>query len=125
MPGGLSLRRSAVNRFGREAMENWRTLAPAAFAQIPNPSKHFSELGVVAQSQWADLWPQLVTPDVPGEDFFHKAGRIEAAKMSATEIIRAEMLLPPAEVLEPEEGENDPDPLAEVYQAMREYLDEE
>lgn len=33
-----------------------------------------------------------------GEDFFHKAGRIEAAKMRAEEMIRDELLIPPVEV---------------------------
>ena len=106
-------------------METWQALAPAAFSQIPEPNKFFSELGMQAHQQWMNLWPQMVDPDEPGEDFFHKAGRITAAKMRAEEIVRADLLTPPADSQEQDEDLAAPDPLAEVYQALQEYLDEE
>ena len=64
--GGLGLRRFGLNRFGRFAWESWKVLAPTALAQIPDPRGHFSTLGATAESQWADLWPELLEPDVPG-----------------------------------------------------------
>ena len=112
-----------MNRFGRFALESWRTLAPAALSQIPDPNRHFSELGEEAESQWASLWPQLLDPDSPGEDFFTKAGRVEAAKMQAEEMIRAELLTPPDELQESDEGDG-PGPLTEAMQAWRSVVDE-
>ena len=113
-----------MNRFGRFALESWQTLAPAALSQIPEPNRHFSELGEEAESQWASLWPQLLDPDMPGEDFFTKAGRVEAAKMQAEEMIRADLLIPPEDLQEPEVGAG-PGPLTEVMQAWRGVLDED
>lgn len=114
-----------MNRFGRWAETAWRTLAPAAYGQIPDPRGHFSALGVESESQWATLWPQLMEPDSPGEDFHTKVGRIENAKRRAEEIIRAELLTPPPEVQEPEPLEDEPDPLAEVRQAWIDLENEE
>ncbi len=120
----LSLRRFGLNRFGRFAWESWKVLAPTALAQIPDPRGHFSTLGATAESQWADLWPELLEPDVPGEDFFHKAGRIEAAKMRAEEMIRNELLIPPAEVQD-SDGGDDPAMLTDVMVAWRDLMVED
>ncbi len=40
-----------MNRFGRYALENWKTLAPSALSRIPDPSSHFSQLGIEAESR--------------------------------------------------------------------------
>lgn len=112
-----------VNRFGRAAESAWRTLAPSAYEAIPDPRAHFSALGIEAVRQWADLWPQLLEPDTPGEDFQTKVGRIENAKLRAEEILRAELLTPPPEV-QASEPEDEPDPLAEVRQAWIELRNE-
>ncbi len=122
MRGGRSRRRFGLNRFGRYAMAAWQEAAPAALARITDPRMYFSELGERAESQWASLWPQMLEPDAPGEDFFSKAGRVEAAKMRAEEMIRAELLTPPVE--EQDVDEPEPDPLAEVRQAWRDLMDE-
>lgn len=111
-----------MNRFGRFAEQAWRTLAPTAYSQIPDPSAHFSRLGELAESQWAQLWPALLEPDVEGEEFFTKVGRVEAAKLQAEEMIRADLLTPPADDQEPEEGEG-PGPLAEVMRAWRDLME--
>ena len=113
-----------MNRFGRFALESWQTLAPAALSQIPDPNRHFSELGEEAESQWASLWPQLLDPDMPGEDFFTKAGRVEAAKRPAEEMSGADLLSPPDDLQEPDVGAG-PGPLTEVMQAWRGVLDED
>ena len=114
-----------MNRFGRYALEAWSTLAPAALSQIPDPNRHFSVLGEEAESQWASLWPGLLEPDLPGEDFFGKAGRIEAAKMQAEEMIRAELLTPGEDLQELEPGDEEAGPIAEVIDAWRQALTDE
>ena len=60
------------------------------------------------------------------EDFFAKAGRLEAAKQRAEEMIRAELLTPPADEqdLDDEEDE-EPSPMAEVMQAWKAHLEDE
>lgn len=59
-----------------------------------------------------------------GEDFHHKAGRIEAAKMRAEEMIRAELLVPPQELQEADDPDQ-PGPLAEVIEAWRDVTTED
>lgn len=121
--GGRNRRRFGLNRFGKFALEAWSTLAPTALSQIPDPQRHFSALGEQAFSAWVDLWPQLVEPDVPGEDTFAKVGRIEAAKMQAEEMIRAEWLTPAEDQQDDDPGEG-PDPMAEVIEAWRDVAEE-
>lgn len=111
-----------MNRFGRLAQQAWQTLAPTAYSQIQDPKAHFSTLGEQAEADWASLWPALLEPDVEGEDFFHKAGRIEAAKLQAEEMIRQEWLIPPADDWDPEEGDQ-PGPLAEVARAWQDLME--
>lgn len=112
-----------MNDFGRFALLSWQTLAPTALKQIPNPSRHFSKLGEEAESCWATLWPELLEPDRPGEEFFHKAGRIEAAKAQAMEVIRAEWLVPPEDLQEDEDGDQ-PGPMAEVMEAWQALIED-
>lgn len=121
--GGRNRRRFGLNRFGKFALEAWSTLAPTALSQIPDAQTHFSALGEQAQSEWATLWPQLVEPDRPGEDTFTKSGRIEAAKMQAEEMIRAELLTPSEDQQDDEPGEG-PGPMAEVIEAWRQVTEE-
>lgn len=89
-----------MNRFGRIAQARWMALAPTAYAQIPDPSSHFSTLGQQAEAAWVDVVDQLTGPDLPEETYFDKVGRINNAKMRAQELIEADWLTPPAEVIE-------------------------
>lgn len=105
-----------MNRFGRFALEAWRTQAPSAFAALTNPEAHFAQLGEDAESAWAQLWPEMVGPDTAGEDMMHKAGRINNARLSAEEQIRADMLEPPEELIEDNDG---PDEYGVLYLETR------
>lgn len=104
-----------MNRFGRFARDAWQTLAPAAYQQIEDPNRHFSTLGDQAMEAWADLWRQLAGPDQPGEGFLEKVGRLENAKLRAEEMIREELLTPPPEQIEPDEQEEAPDRLTQMW----------
>ena len=94
-----------MNEYGKRAQRAWQQLAPSAYALIPNPSLHFSTLGQTAADQVVDLTTQLVGPDVPGEGFAQKVGRLNAAKMRAEEIVAADLLIPPRDEWDPT---NDP-----------------
>ena len=89
-----------MNRYGTQAMQMWQQLAPAALAALEDPNRHFSMLGAEAEGQVVDLTIQLAGPDVPGETYFQKVGRIENAKLRAEEIVREELLIPPPEIRE-------------------------
>ena len=94
-----------MNGYGRSAQRTWQELAPTAYAEIEDPESYFAELGEQAADQVVDLTLQMQGPDLPNETYFQKVGRINAAKMQAEEIVRAEMLTPESEVLE-EDDEN-------------------
>lgn len=89
-----------MNRYGRWAWEAWRVLAPTALSEIPDPSRHFSQLGELAAAQVADLTRQLAGPDEPGEPYLEKVGRLNAAQSQAEEIVRSDLLTPPTEEIE-------------------------
>ena len=95
-----------MNEYGTFAMRTWRMLAPEAFRQIADPETFFRQLGEQAADQVVDLTRQLQGPDLPGETYFGKVGRINAARMQAEEVVRAELLTPPRELWE-EEDENE------------------
>ena len=101
--GGPSLRRRSMNGYGRSAQRTWQELAPMAYAEIEDPESYFSELGEQAADQVVDLTRQIQGPDLPNETYFQKVGRINAAKMQAEEIVRAELLTPDSSLWEEEE----------------------
>lgn len=106
-----------MNRFGREAMLAWQTLAPARFAQLEDPSTFFAQLGQQAEDAWLDLSRELAGADSPGEPTLAKLGRLTNARLRAEEIIRAEYLMPPT--VETPEAEDEPDPWAASWERIR------
>ena len=88
--------------YGRRAMEHWRRWLPARFATIQDPEAFFSTLGLQAESQVLDLAEQLEGPDLPGEGYLEKVGRLNMARMQAEELVLREVIL-----LEPEKAETD------------------
>ena len=92
-----------MNEYGRSAQRTWQMLAPTAYNQIEDPETYFAELGEQAADQVVDLTRQIQGPDLPNETYFQKVGRINAAKMQAEEIVRAELLTPDSSLWEEEE----------------------
>lgn len=117
-----------MNRFGRLAQDRWRELAPAAYATIDDPNRHFSTLGEQAELAWIELSDELAGPDVPGETYLEKIGRLNNARKRAEEVIQADWLTPSPQDQEPEaeqfdqtaarmmaiEVDGDPDELARL-----------
>ena len=90
-----------MNSYGRRAMEHWRRWLPARYSSIQDPEAFFSMLGQQAESQILDLAEQLEGPDLPGEGYLEKVGRLNMAKKQAEEwVLREVILLDP----EPETG---------------------
>ena len=114
-----------MNKYGRLALTMWQQLAPTALAEIDDPSRHFSTLGEEALEQVTTLTLQLQGPDVTGETYFAKIGRIENAKLRAEEIVRADLLMPPPELQDLTEDEiQDNLPSDEVDQVLTELREE-
>ena len=93
-----------MNDYGRRAMVHWRRWLPARYATITDPEVFFSMLGRQAENQVLDLAEQLEGPDLPGEGYLEKVGRLNMARMQAEELVLREVIL-----LEPEKAETDDD----------------
>ena len=95
-----------MNQYGRFAEQSWQMLAPARYAALEDPNHFFSTLGQEAQTRVVWLAEQMQGPDPTGETYWEKVGRLNAIRMQAEEIVRAEMLAPEPETLEEEDDEN-------------------
>ncbi|MCM3487593.1 TnpV protein [Kocuria rosea] len=97
-----------MNTYGKFAQEAWKTTALAEYALIPDPDRWFEALGEEAAQRVGELMMELAGPDPVGESYLEKVGRLNASKMQAEEIVRAEMLTPdPSVQEEPEEDEEE------------------
>ena len=110
-----------MNTYGKFAQEAWKTTAPAEYALIPDPDQWFERLGEEAAQRVGELMMELAGPDPVGETYLEKVGRLNAAKMQAEEIVRAEMLTPdPSVQEEPEEEDEEESGVARMLQAIQE-----
>ena len=110
-----------MNTYGKFAQEAWKTTAPAEYALIPDPEAWFEALGEEAAQRVGELMMELAGPDPVGETYLEKVGRLNASKMQAEEIVRAEMLTPdPSVQEEPEEEDEEESGVARMLQAIQE-----
>lgn len=94
-----------MNRFGRLAMAIWAETAPESLAEIEDRDAFFTMLGMDAEGAWFELSRQLAGPDLPGETWLEKVGRINNARLRAEEIVRSEVLMPPSSTVTSEQEE--------------------
>ena len=99
-----------MNDYGRLAMVHWRRWLPARYAAIQDPEVFFSTLGRQAENQVLDLAEQLEGPDLPGETYLEKIGRLNMARMQAEELVLREVILlePEPETAETDDDQEDP-----------------
>ncbi|GAB2748241.1 TnpV protein [Sinomonas soli] len=97
-----------MNRYGRQAETMWKQACPKRYEELEDPEAFFTDLGEQAMEMVAELEARIAGPDVPGEAYLEKLGRLNAARNQAEEIARAEILAPP-ETEEPETEDEDPD----------------
>ena len=102
-----------MNSYGRRAMEHWRRRLPSRYQTITDPEAFFSMLGQQAESQILDLAEQLEGPDLPGEGYLEKVGRLNMAKKQAEEWVLREVIL-----LDPEPATAEADDLDENSQDL-------
>ncbi len=91
-----------MNRYGEQARTWWQQLAPTDYAQMQDPEAYFTKLGEQAAAEVADLTEMILERDKVSEE--DKEKMRFAARLSAEEIVREEMLLPPRYV-----WDHDPD----------------
>ena len=79
-----------MNQYGRRLMEAWRALAPSEYAQIPDPSYHFSTLGEEAQELIEEELATLILP--PATSYLEGVGQTNAAKKAIEERVLADLM---------------------------------
>lgn len=89
-----------MNEFGQIAMSHWQKHRPLEFQQIPDPQAHFSAMGDQAQQQATQIEEDAIRSLPPTSDYLQDVGRRNQARLSAREIVLAEMLLPPEDLPE-------------------------
>lgn len=107
-----------MNRYGRMALDHWRTHRPAALATIADPDSHFSRLGVEVETQMGELTEQILGGQRPGEDLEAYRLRSYQARRQAEEIVLDELVWTESEPATTEGGEED-----EILAASHRRLD--
>jgi hypothetical protein len=97
-----------MNRYGRQAEVMWKQACPGRYAALEDPEAFFTGLGEQAMEMVAELEVKIAGPDVPGEGYLEKLGRLNAARNQAEEIARAEILAPPETEETEDEDPEDP-----------------
>lgn len=98
-----------MNKYGELAMRMVRDFDPQRWEAMAEESREtfFSTLGDQIHDQVMNLEDQVAGPDLPGETFLEKVGRLNAAKMTAEEIVLKELVY---DQLPSEEDEEDLEP---------------
>jgi hypothetical protein len=81
-----------MTKYATTARRHWEQHAPARLAALEDPETFFRELGEQIQGQVTDLADDLAGPDLPGEDYLAKTGRLTAARTRAEEAVLTELL---------------------------------
>ena len=82
-----------MNSYGRRAMEHWARWLPARYRSIQDPEAFFQALGLEAETRILDLAEQVEGPDLPGEGYLEKVGRLNMARKQAEEWVLREVIL--------------------------------
>lgn len=81
-----------MNQYGAQLQEQWTLLDPARARQAG--TEFFERQGDLAQTQIEVLTPLIVGPDQTDETYMQKVGRINNARLRATELVMADMPRP-------------------------------
>jgi hypothetical protein len=100
---------TVMNRYGQLARNYWTTYLPSQVAALPDPEAFFADLGEEIEEMVLGLEDDVAGPDVPGEEFLAKVGRLRNARMRAEEMALAELVYSQT----PERGTEDREPPSE------------
>jgi hypothetical protein len=95
-----------VNRYGLIAQRYWTTYLPSRVAALPDPERFFTDVGEEIVEMVLSLEDDLAGPDIPGEEYLAKVGRLRNGRKRAEEVALAELVYsqtpePGTEHLEP------------------------
>ncbi|SDT36661.1 TnpV protein [Jiangella sp. DSM 45060] len=113
-----------MNRYGRLAMEHWQQVAPQRVAELEDPTAFFSTLGQQVEGRVQELQDQLAGPDVPGEDYLAKVGRLNMTRLQAEEMALAELVWLEASTDEPDPPSRTDEFLWAIHRAANEDDDQ-
>ena len=110
-----------MNKYGRMAMSHWEKTDPERFRQIPESDREafFNELGERAEIEIQQLQDAIAGPDLAGESYLQKVGRLNMARLQAEERVLTELVLIPAPEIPEEEDFGDNDAPARHLELMR------
>lgn len=104
---------SAMNEYGLQAMRHYQRWLPEQFDQIEDPESHFATLGEQAADRIFEIEDEIFRNGTPSEDYLIEVGRRNMARMTAREMVLAELLpAPPDEDVVGHPLEQDPTYLA-------------
>lgn len=86
-----------MNPYGDKAQKHWAKWLPMRYRNIEDPEAFFSALGEEAEDEVITLAAALAGPDLPGETFMEKRGRLNMVRLNAESQSLAEMVLLPPE----------------------------
>ena len=81
-----------MNKYGMQALNQWRQQRPSRLTALPDPGDYFTRLGLLIQAQVTDVALRLAGPDVPAETYLHKAARLTTARKVAEEVVMANLV---------------------------------
>ena len=81
-----------MNRYGRIARGYWTTYLPARAAALPDSEAFFADLGEEIMEMVLSMEDDLAGPDIPGEEYLAKVGRLRNGRMRAEEVALAELV---------------------------------
>ena len=98
--------RPRPNPYGVMAWEHMARHLPDRFAQIPDPTAYFADLGEQIAEEIEETQTALAGSSTPGEDYFATLGRMRMAQLMAEEKVLSELaFLTPTE--DPDDGPRD------------------
>ena len=116
-----------MNKYAHMAARHWQRFLPDRWRAIPESERtaFFTGLGEQAAAQIEELEMRLAGPDPVGEGYLEKAGRLNAARMQAEEVVLRELILPaPRESDLEEEDDSLSEADREFYEDLRRIREE-
>lgn len=88
-----------MNQYGRLAQRHWQEFRPGSIAEIDDPEAFFTELGTDVQDEVRARWTaeRLSAPEVVGESYLERAGRLQQMRQEAEGDVLRELVLLPAD----------------------------
>jgi len=93
--------------YASRARGYYQDFLPSRYQQIPNPEHFFTDLGQRIENQVQTAERALAGPDSPDEEFLQKVGRLNMARLRASELVMAQEVysIPPEIETDPETDE--------------------